>query len=54
MNRFTNLADESREVPKLQNKLYEDFKLERADWTKLGLVYDVLKVRLILNDSSTL
>lgn len=43
MNRFTNLADESHEVPTLRNKSYKDFKLERSDWKQLELIYCVLK-----------
>jgi len=43
VTRFTNLADESPEVPKLRNKKYQDFKLDRADWKRLQLVYNVLK-----------
>ncbi|KAG1773678.1 hypothetical protein EV702DRAFT_1201002 [Suillus placidus] len=31
VNRFTLLADESHEVPKLRKKSYSDFKLDRAD-----------------------
>jgi hypothetical protein len=43
VNRFTNLADESKEVPNLRNKTYDDFKLDRSDWKHLGLVHQVLK-----------
>ncbi|OJA11362.1 hypothetical protein AZE42_11052 [Rhizopogon vesiculosus] len=43
VTRFTNLADESPEVPKLRNKKYQDFKLDRADSKRLQLVYNVLK-----------
>ncbi|KAG2737143.1 hypothetical protein P692DRAFT_20671573, partial [Suillus brevipes Sb2] len=42
VNRFTLLADESHEVPKLHNKSYSDFKLDRADWRKIWLVHDCL------------
>ncbi|OJA15091.1 hypothetical protein AZE42_12788 [Rhizopogon vesiculosus] len=41
--RFTNLVDESPEVPKLRNKKYQDFKIDRADWKRLQPVYNVLK-----------
>lgn len=44
VNRFTLLADESHEVPTLRNKSYSDFKLDRADWKKIRLVHNVLKV----------
>lgn len=43
VNRFTNLADESKEVPNLRNKSYDDFKLDRNDWKHLALVHQVLK-----------
>ncbi|KAG2029372.1 hypothetical protein BDR03DRAFT_880961, partial [Suillus americanus] len=47
VNRFTLLADESHEVPKLRKKSYSDFKLDRADWKMIRLVHDVLKVAAI-------
>ncbi|KAG1899512.1 uncharacterized protein F5891DRAFT_1189649 [Suillus fuscotomentosus] len=43
VNCFTLLANENHKVPKLRNKSYSDFKLDRADWRKIRLVYDVLK-----------
>ncbi|KAG2338442.1 hypothetical protein BDR05DRAFT_1004255 [Suillus weaverae] len=43
VNRFTNLADESHEVPTLRNKTYDNFKLNRSDWRHLGLIHRVLK-----------
>ncbi|KAG2739633.1 hypothetical protein P692DRAFT_20755144, partial [Suillus brevipes Sb2] len=42
VNRFTLLADESHEVPKLRKKSYSDFKLDRADWKMIRLVHDCL------------
>ncbi|KAG2050412.1 hypothetical protein BDR06DRAFT_850715, partial [Suillus hirtellus] len=39
VNRFTNLADESKEVPNLCNKTYDDFKLDQSNWKHLGLVH---------------
>ncbi|KAG2034611.1 ribonuclease H-like domain-containing protein [Suillus americanus] len=43
VNRFTNLADESKEVPNLRKKSYNDFKLDRNDWKHLVLIHQVLK-----------
>ena len=38
------LTDDSKEVPKLKNKSYLDFKLSRDDWDWLMLMYKVLHV----------
>ncbi|KAG2029790.1 hypothetical protein BDR03DRAFT_1017943 [Suillus americanus] len=43
INHFTNLADESHEVPTLRNKTYDNFKLNRSNWRHLGLIHRVLK-----------
>jgi hypothetical protein len=46
VNRFTQLADDSDEVPKLQGaKLYMGFWLSPQEWKDLKLMYDVLQVR---------
>ncbi|KIK32073.1 hypothetical protein CY34DRAFT_102284, partial [Suillus luteus UH-Slu-Lm8-n1] len=46
LNRFTQLADDSDEVPKLQGgKSYMGFRLSPQEWKDLELMYDVLQVR---------
>lgn len=46
VNRFTQLADDSDEVPKLQGgKSYMGFRLSPQEWKDLELMYDVLQVR---------
>ncbi|KAG2755212.1 hypothetical protein P692DRAFT_20717641, partial [Suillus brevipes Sb2] len=52
VNRFTNLADESHEVPTLRNKTYDNFKLDRSDWRHLGLIHRVLKEPATAQQSS--
>ena len=42
--KFINLADDSRQVPKLQRKTYADFKLTSGEWDNLDLLHNVLKV----------
>ena len=42
--KFINLADDSRQVPKLQRKTYADFKLTSGEWDNLDLLRNVLKV----------
>jgi hypothetical protein len=44
INRFTQLADDSEEVPNLQGKTYSAFKLTQHKWLKLELIQDVLQV----------
>ncbi|KAG2343535.1 hypothetical protein BDR05DRAFT_884438, partial [Suillus weaverae] len=44
LNRFTQLADDSDEVPNLQGKTYSAFKLTQQEWSKLELIRDVLQV----------
>jgi hypothetical protein len=44
VNRFTQLADDSDEVPDLKNKKYRDFRLSKADWVKMELMREVLQV----------
>ncbi|KAG1816122.1 uncharacterized protein BJ212DRAFT_1299943 [Suillus subaureus] len=43
INCFTNLANESKEVPTLHNKTYNNFKLNWSDWRHLRLIHRVLK-----------
>ncbi|KAG2749565.1 hypothetical protein P692DRAFT_20731536, partial [Suillus brevipes Sb2] len=43
INRFTQLADDSEEVPNLQGKTYSAFKLTQHEWLKLELIRDVLQ-----------
>ncbi|KAG1798503.1 uncharacterized protein HD556DRAFT_1305965 [Suillus plorans] len=43
VNRFTQLADDSKEVPNLQGKTYSAFKLTQQEWAKLELIRDVLQ-----------
>jgi hypothetical protein len=38
------LADDSDEVPNLQDKTYAAFKLLVSEWTKMELMRDVLQV----------
>ncbi|KAG2741172.1 hypothetical protein P692DRAFT_20677048, partial [Suillus brevipes Sb2] len=45
VNRFTQLADDSDEVPNLQGKTYSAFKLTQQEWSKLELIRDVLQVK---------
>ena len=44
MNRFTQLVDESEEVPDLKGKTYGYFKLSASEWTSMELMRDVLQV----------
>jgi hypothetical protein len=44
VKRFTKLADESDDVPKLRNKKYSDFKLSKFEWERLELLQAVLQV----------
>jgi len=44
---FLYLADHSDEVPKLSNgRQYSQSETSDAEWTQLGLIHEVLKVRL--------
>jgi hypothetical protein len=42
--RFTQLADDSDEVPALQNKKYRGFHLSRPEWEQLKLLHELMKV----------
>jgi hypothetical protein len=44
VNRFTQLADDSEDVPALEGKFYSNFKLTPQDWTKMELMRDILQV----------
>jgi hypothetical protein len=47
VQKFTCLADDSDEVPKLSNgRQYSNFKLSNAEWKQLELVHEVLQVRV--------
>jgi hypothetical protein len=44
---FILLADDSDEVPKLSNgRQYSQFEISNAEWKRLGLIHEVLRVRL--------
>lgn len=44
---FINLADDSGRVPKLSNgRHYKQFEISNVEWTQLGLIHEVLKVRV--------
>jgi hypothetical protein len=45
VTRFTQLADESDEVPALHKKRYSNFHLSKVEWDHLKLVHEVLQVR---------
>jgi hypothetical protein len=44
VTKFVQLADDSSQVPKLQNKSYADYRLTPTKWIKLGLLHQILKV----------
>jgi hypothetical protein len=52
VNRFTQLADESDEVPDLQKKSYAQFKLSKADWGELDIIREVLQACYIYYDTT--
>ncbi|KAF8148227.1 hypothetical protein B0H34DRAFT_267201 [Crassisporium funariophilum] len=41
---FSQLADDSDEVPNLKGKSYSDFRLQKSDWARMQLMHDVLQV----------
>ena len=44
---FILLADDSDEVPKLsKGRRYSQFEISNAEWKQLGLIHEVLRVRL--------
>ncbi|KAJ7889429.1 hypothetical protein B0H13DRAFT_1888051 [Mycena leptocephala] len=43
VNQFALTADESDKVPELQGKNYVDFKLSKAEWSKIGKMHEVLQ-----------
>lgn len=45
VTRFTQLADESDDVPTLRKKRYMDFRLLKTEWDQLKLMHEVLQVR---------
>jgi hypothetical protein len=46
VDKFCLLADASPKVPNLQKKKYRDFTIEKGEWELLGLVHEVLRVRI--------
>jgi hypothetical protein len=43
---FTQLADDSNEVPTLQNKTYSSFRMSKQEWDRIKLLYEVIKVSI--------
>ncbi|KAF8258738.1 ribonuclease H-like domain-containing protein [Lactarius quietus] len=43
ITKFIQLANDSTQVPKLQKKMYKDYKLMSNEWTNLDLLRQVLK-----------
>jgi hypothetical protein len=41
---FTQLADDSDDVPALQNKEYKSFQVSRPEWVQLRLLHELMKV----------
>lgn len=48
ITRFTQLADESEEVPTLRNKKYSSFHLTRDEWNQLKVLHELMKVSSFL------
>jgi hypothetical protein len=44
VTRFTQLMDDSEDVPPLQKKMYDEFHLSRPEWRQLKLLHELLKV----------
>jgi hypothetical protein len=44
VTRFTQLADDSEDVPALRNKEYRDFRLSKDEWEQLKLLHEVMQV----------
>lgn len=44
VDKFVLVADVSRQVPKLKNKKYADYRLTEDEWALLQLMKDVLEV----------
>jgi len=44
VTRFTQLADDSEDVPPLRKKTYDEFHLSRPEWRQLKLLHELLKV----------
>ena len=44
ITKFIRLADDSMQVPKLQKKMYKDYKFMSSEWTNLDLLRQVLMV----------
>ena len=44
ITRFTQLADDSDEVPALRNKKYSWFRISKDEWEQLKLLHEVMKV----------
>lgn len=44
IDRFTQLADDSDEVPNLKKKEYRHYRLNKDEWTQLELMREVLQV----------
>jgi hypothetical protein len=42
VNRFTQLADDSDDIPRLRGKKYSNFKLSKKDWDRLAIMHEVL------------
>ncbi|KAF8156025.1 hypothetical protein B0H34DRAFT_517919 [Crassisporium funariophilum] len=40
---FSQLADDSDEVPNLKGKSYSDFRLQKSDWARMQLMHDILQ-----------
>ena len=50
ITKFIQLIDNSTQVPTLQKKCYTDYRLSPNEWTKLGLLHQILKVRTTSHD----
>jgi hypothetical protein len=50
ITKFIQLADDSTQVPTLQKKCYTDYRLTPAEWTKLGLLHQILTVQTMFHD----
>jgi hypothetical protein len=54
ITRFTQLADESEDVPTLRKKKYSDFRLSKLEWDRLKLLHEVMQVCDRIDRDSTL
>ncbi|KAJ6616169.1 hypothetical protein B0H10DRAFT_1949372 [Mycena sp. CBHHK59/15] len=45
IDQFVRIADSSEEMPDLRNKEYRDYMLSRAEWDKIQIIHEALRVQ---------